>query len=267
MTNYRVTGMSCAACSSRVEKAVRAVEGVESCAVNLLTGSMTVEGTASAEQVISAVQAAGYGASSADGGKKTSAKMASGSEREEKNLKGRLVSSLGFLAVLMYVSMGHVMWGWPLPDFLGRNPMTVGLIELLLTAAVLVINGKFFVNGVKGVLHKAPNMDTLVALGSASAFGYITFELFRMGDFLLDGNPAAAGHLLHGWYFESAAMILALILVGKTLEARAKGKTTDALEGLMNLAPKTATVIRGEQEIVLPVEQVQKGDLFLVRPG
>ena len=267
MKKYRVTGMNCAACSSRVEKAVSGVDGVRSCAVNLLTGSMTVEGDVPEERIVFAVQAAGYGAFPEGDSKKPSAKAASGSEREERSLKLRLICSLGFLATLMYVSMGFGMWGWPLPSLLAKNSLSVGLIQMILSAAVLVINQKYFINGCKGVFHGAPNMDTLVSLGSASAFGYSLFELFRMGEFLLRGDLAAARHGLHGLYFESAAMILTLILVGKTLEARAKGKTTDALEGLMNLAPKTATVLRGDAEVILPVEQVRAGDVFLVRPG
>lgn len=267
MKTYKVTGMSCAACSARVEKAVSAVEGVSACTVNLLTNSMTVEGSASAESVIAAVEAAGYGAA-VDGGKREeSAKAVSGTEKAEKTLVARLISSVVFLVLLMYISMGHVMWGFPLPDIISRNPMTLGLLELLLTVAIMVINQKFFISGIKGLLHRAPNMDTLVALGSAAAFLYSTYLLFDMANKMYLGDIGMAMHCLHGLYFESAAMILTLITVGKMLEARAKGKTTDALEALMKLSPKNATVIRDGKETVIPIEQVRRGDVFLVRPG
>ncbi|MBO5222246.1 MAG: heavy metal translocating P-type ATPase [Clostridia bacterium] len=267
MKKYNVTGMSCAACSTRVEKAVSALRGVDSCSVNLLTGSMTVEGSVSSEEVISAVVGAGYGAEEAGAAGKVSANRASGGEQAEKMLITRLVSSVILLLGLMYVSMGHVMWHWPLPEVLRHNPMTIGLIQLMLTLAVMVINQKFFINGFKGLLRRSPNMDTLVALGSFSAFGYSLWELFAMGEALYGGDIEGARHGLHGLYFESAAMILALITVGKMLEARAKGKTTDALESLMNLSPKTATVLRNGEEVVIPAEQVRRGDVFLLRPG
>ena len=267
MQKFNVTGMSCAACSARVEKAVSALEEVSACSVNLLTNSMTVEGSASDETIIAAVTAAGYGASVAGGKKEVSAKAASGTERAEKNLVARLVSSLVFLAVLMYVSMGHVMWGFPLPSFLSENPMILGLTELLLTGIIMVINQKFFVSGFRGLIHRAPNMDTLVAIGAGAAFVYSTYVLFDMSGALLAGNLEAAKHCLHELYYESAGTILALITVGKMLEARAKGKTTDALQALMQLSPKTATVIREGKELTVPVESLQKGDIFLVRPG
>ncbi|MBQ7836938.1 MAG: heavy metal translocating P-type ATPase [Clostridia bacterium] len=267
MEKYKVTGMSCAACSARVEKAVSGLEGVDVCSVNLLTSSMTVEGSVSAETVIAAVEAAGYGASLETGKKEVSAKEKSGAEKEEKNLIARLVASVAILAVLMYVSMGYAMWGWPLPNVIARNPMTVALIQMILSASVMIINQKFFVNGARGLWHRAPNMDTLVALGSGASFGYSTYAVFKIGDMLLAGDISGAEHMLHGLYFESAAMILALITVGKMLEARAKGKTTDALEALMKLSPQTATVIRDGKETVISIENVVKGDVFIVRPG
>lgn len=267
MGKYNITGMSCAACSARVEKAVSAVAGVDVCSVNLLTNSMTVEGNATTDAIIAAVVAAGYGATLATEQKQVSVKKASGTEKAEKTLIVRLVSSIAFLVVLMYVSMGHTMWGWPLPDIVSRNPLIIALLQMMLAAIVMVINQKFFINGIKGVIHRAPNMDTLIALGSGAAFVYSTFIVFSMANEMGLGNVEAARHLLHELYFESAAMILALITVGKMLEARAKGKTTDALESLMKLSPKTATVIRDGKEMVIQIEDVQRGDVFLVRPG
>ena len=268
MQQYNVTGMSCAACSARVEKAVSAVEGVASCSVSLLTNSMGVEGTASPQAIIAAVESAGYGAS-LKGAQTPSVSDAEDAlvDRETPILRRRLAASLGFLLVLMYVSMGGVMWGWPLPSFLSGNPVAIGLVQLLLSAIVMVINQKFFINGFKGLLHRAPNMDTLVALGSAASFVYSTYALFAMSGRMAAGDASGAAHYLHEFYFESAAMILALITVGKMLEARSKGKTTDALKSLMKLAPKTAVLERVGQEITVPIEQVRKGDVFLVRPG
>ncbi len=259
--------MSCAACSARVEKAVSAVEGVDVCTVNLLTNSMTVDGSASAETIIAAVENAGYGASLDAPNQGQSAKQASGAEKSEKTLVARLVSSVIFLAVLMYISMGHTMWGFPLPEIMSRNPLIIAISQMILAATVMIINQKFFINGTKGIIHKAPNMDTLVALGSAASFGYSTFIVFSMANEMFLGNADAVHEMLHELYFESAAMILALITVGKMLEAKAKGKTTDALESLMKLAPKTATVIKDGKETVVPIENVQRGDLFIVRPG
>lgn len=271
MEQYTVTGMSCAACSARVEKAVSEVPGVASCSVSLLTNSMGVEGTAAAEDIISAVQNAGYGASIKGKTKDKSSRSASDEEalkdKETPVLKRRLVASLGFLLVLMYFSMGHMMWGWPLPAYFEDNLVAQGLIQLLLTAIVMVINQKFFVSGFKSLLHRAPNMDALVALGATAAFGYSTFALFAMTDAQVRGDANAVMHYMHELYFESAAMILALITLGKMLEARSKGKTTDALKGLMKLASKTATVLRDDAEVTIPIEQVAKGDLFVVRPG
>ncbi len=275
---YTVSGMSCAACVARVEKAVGTVEGVTGCTVSLLTNSMTVEGNADPVAVASAVSRAGYGAipkeeqaaqGSAASGHATPARAAEDAlaDRESPKLLRRLVWSLGFLLLLMYISMGHVMWNFPLPAVLAGNPMALGLLQLLLTGAVMVINQKFFVNGVKGILHLAPNMDTLVALGSAAAFGYSTYVLFDMSAALTAGNMSAARHGLHGLYFESAAMILSLVTVGKLLEARAKGKTTNALRSLMALAPETATVLRDGGEVTVPVSEVRRGDRFVVRPG
>ena len=270
MEQYTVTGMSCAACSARVEKAVSAVPGVTSCSVSLLTNSMGVEGTASAEAVVSAVQAAGYGASLK--GASSCAPTAAAQEdaladRETPALKRRLIASLGFLLALMYVSMGHMMWGWPLPACLADNHVAMGLLQMLLTIAVMVINQKFFINGFRSLLHGAPNMDTLVALGAAASFGYSTYALFAMTGAQVRGDAAAVMQYMHEFYFESAAMILALITVGKMLEARSKGKTTDALRSLMKLAPQTATLVRGGQEIAVPIAQVRRGDVFVVRPG
>ena len=269
MKRYNVTGMSCAACSARVEKAVASVEGVTLCSVNLLTNSMNVEGTAEASAVIAAVTDAGYGASLQTEGndRPTSAKPNTPEDKDTSALKGRLFSSLAFLAILMYVSMGHVMWGFPLPSALAENPLAIALLQMLLAAIVMIINQKFFINGTKGVLHGAPNMDTLVAMGSGASFAYSTYVLFAMTASQIAGDTEAVIHGLHDLYFESAAMILTLITVGKTLEARAKGKTTDALASLMNLAPKTATLLKDGAETVVPIENVRKGDLFLVRPG
>ena len=269
MEQYTVTGMSCAACSARVEKAVSGVEGVSSCSVNLLTNSMGVEGSASPEAIIAAVEAAGYGAA-----RKGAAKAVSPSaeedalrDRDTPVLKRRLLSSLGFLLVLMCISMGHAMWGFPLPAFLDGNPVALGLMELLLAATVMLINKKFFTSGLRGLLHGAPNMDTLVALGSGVSFAYSTVALFAMTAAVQRGDAAGAHALLHDLYFESAAMILTLITVGKMLEARSKGKTTDALKSLMRLAPQTACVERGGKEVSVPIDEVVRGDVFLVRPG
>ena len=273
MEQYIVTGMSCAACSSRVEKAVSKVPGVTSCSVSLLTNSMGVEGTASEQEIIKAVADAGYGASKkGEGAAKTQSSSASAGEdmlkdRTTPALKKRLIASLGFLIVLMYFSMGHMMWGWPVPGFMKDNHVMMGLLQMLLTIAVMVINQKFFISGFKGLLHRAPNMDTLVALGSGASFVYSTYALFAMTDAQMHGDMDAVMSYMHDFYFESAAMILALITVGKMLEARSKGKTTDALKGLMKLAPKTAVVIRGEKEVQVSIEQVQKGDCFVVKPG
>ena len=270
MVQYNVTGMSCAACSARVEKAVSKVPGVTSCAVSLLTNSMGVEGSASSTAIISAVQEAGYGASLKGAG--NAAPSASDAEaqledHETPKLKRRLIWSLGFLIVLMYFSMGHMMWGWPLPAFYDGNHVAMGLTQLLLTVIIMVINQRFFISGYKSLWYRAPNMDTLVALGATAAFVYSTYALFAMTDAQVKGDSAAVMDYMMDFYFESAAMILTLITVGKMLEARSKGKTTDALKGLMKLAPKTATVIRDGAEAVIPVEQVRKDDVFAVRPG
>ena len=272
MKQYTVTGMSCAACSSRVEKAVSKVPGVTACSVSLLTNSMGVEGDVPPETVIHAVEDAGYGASLKGQGTAAQAQSASEAEdalkdRETPVLKHRLIASLGFLAVLMYMSMGHMMWGWPLPHFMDGNHVAIGLLQLLLAGIIMVINQKFFISGFKGLLHRAPNMDTLVALGSGASFIYSTYALFAMTDAQLKGNDTAVMSYMHEFYFESAAMILALITVGKMLEARSKGKTTDALTGLMKLAPKTAVIIRDGVETKVPIEEVKKGDVFVVRPG
>ena len=273
MEQYTVTGMSCAACSSRVEKAVSKVPGVTSCSVSLLTNSMGVEGTAASADIIKAVQDAGYGASVKGAGKEGSVKAQSLDaeealkDHETPVLKRRLWYSVGFLIVLMYFSMGHMMWGWPLPAFFDGNHVAMGLIQLILTAIVMVINQKFFISGFKSLWHKAPNMDTLVALGSMAAFVYSTYALFAMTDAQVKGNADAVMSYMHEFYFESAAMILTLITVGKMLEARSKGKTTDALKSLMKLAPKTAVVVRDGEEVTVGIEQVQKGDVFVVRPG
>ena len=273
MEQYTVTGMSCAACSSRVEKAVSGVPGVTACSVSLLTNSMGVEGTAAAADIIKAVQDAGYGASVKGAGKEGSVQAQSLDaeealkDHETPVLKRRLWYSVGFLIVLMYFSMGHMMWGWPLPAFFDGNHVAMGLIQLILTAIVMVINQKFFISGFKSLWHKAPNMDTLVALGSMAAFVYSTYALFAMTDAQVKGNADAVMSYMHEFYFESAAMILTLITVGKMLEARSKGKTTDALKSLMKLAPKTAVVVRDGEEVTVGIEQVQKGDVFVVRPG
>ena len=270
MKQYNVTGMSCAACSARVEKAVGKVPGVTSCSVSLLTNSMGVEGTASPEAVIKAVREAGYGASE-KGAAKQSASMAENEKALEDHatpaLKRRLLWSVGFLIVLMYFSMGHMMWGWPLPHFYDDNHVAMGLTQLLLTVIIMVINQKFFISGFKSLWHRAPNMDTLVALGATAAFAYSTYALFAMTGAQVRGDMDAVMDYMMDFYFESAAMILTLITVGKMLEARSKGKTTDALKSLMKLAPKTATVVRDGQEMTVPVEQVQKDDVFVVRPG
>ena len=270
MEQYTVTGMSCAACSARVEKAVSAVPGVTSCSVSLLTNSMGVEGTATPDAVISAVQAAGYGASlkgAAQSAPSIAEQEDALADHETPVLKRRLIASLGFLIVLMYFSMGHMMWGWPLPSFFDSNHVAMGLIQMLLTIAVMVINQKFFINGFKSLFHGAPNMDTLVALGATASFGYSTYALFAMTGAQVHGDAAAVMSYMHEFYFESAAMILALITVGKMLEARSKGKTTDALKSLMKLAPQTATLIRNGQEVTVPIAQVKRGDVFVVRPG
>lgn len=269
MEQYHVTGMTCAACSARVEKAVSSVEGVDSCAVNLLTNSMNVEGTADYTAVISAVEKAGYGASLKNAKENNTPSLKTNTLKniETPILKRRLFASLIFLIALMYISMGYVMWGFPLPKILSENPLAIGLLQMLLSAAVMVINQKFFINGVKGLFRGSPNMDTLVAIGSGASFLYSTCVLFSMTSLQMNGNTEAVSHGLHDFYFESAAMILTLITVGKMLEARAKGKTTDALVGLMNLAPKTATVFLDGKEISVPAENVRKGDIFLVRPG
>ena len=273
MIQYIVTGMSCAACSARVEKAVSKVPGVTSCSVSLLTNSMGVEGTATEQEIIKAVKDAGYGASKkGEGAAKAQPAQALAGEdmlkdRETPVLKRRLIASVGFLIVLMYFSMGHMMWGWPVPGFMKDNHVMMGLLQMLLTITVMVINQKFFISGFKGLIHRVPNMDTLVALGSGASFVYSTYALFAMTDAQMHGDMDAVMSYMHDFYFESAAMILALITVGKMLEARSKGKTTDALKGLMKFAPKTAVVIRGEKEVQVSIEQVQKGDCFVVKPG
>ena len=287
MRKYEVTGMSCAACSARVEKAVGALEGVTSCSVSLLTNTMSIEGNADEDRIIQAVKAAGYGVALPTREKEkadTSSSQEALEDRETPRLKKRLWSSIGFLVVLMYISMGALMWSWPLPDRLLTNPMAIGLAQLGLTTVIMVINRKFFISGLRGLLHKAPNMDTLVALGAGAAYGYSLYALFAMSEALVQGHLEHAAHYLHELYFESAAMILTLITVGKMLEARAKGKTTDALKGLMKLAPKTAVIlVRPKddteawesaedsfahwQEQEIPVEQVGLGDIFVVRPG
>ena len=271
MEQYNVTGMSCAACSARVEKAVKKVPGVTSCSVSLLTNSMGVEGTASPAAILSAVQEAGYGASpknaSASKASDASADLDALADRETPKLKRRLIASLGFLLVLMYFSMGHMMWGWPLPRWFDGNHIAMGLVQLLLAGIVMVINQKFFINGFKGLIHGAPNMDTLVALGSMASFVWSIYALFAMTRAQVDGNDELVMHYMMEFYFESAAMILTLITVGKMLEARSKGKTTDALKSLMKLAPKTATLVRDGAEVTVAIADVQKGDVFVVRPG
>ncbi len=272
MAQYNVTGMSCAACAAHVEKAVNKVGGVSACSVSLLTNSMNVEGTATPEQIIAAVESAGYGASVKGG--HSSGKTRAFAEQEESLkdretpvLKKRLIVSLVFLLILMYFSMGHMMWNWPVPAFFADNHVAMGLLELLLTAIIMVINQKFFISGYKGLFHGAPNMDTLVALGSSAAFVYSTYALFAMTDAQMKGDTAAVMGYMNDIYFESSAMILTLITIGKLLESYSKGRTTDALKSLMKLAPKTAVILRVDEEITVPVEQVQIGDLFVVRPG
>lgn len=269
MEQYHITGMSCAACSARIEKEVSKVDGVTTCSVNLLTNSMGVEGTASEQAIIAAVEHAGYGATKESGQQEREGARQENSlaDRETPVLLRRLIASVCFLLVLMYISMGHTMWNFPLPVFLAHNPVALGLIQLLLTICIMIINQKFFVSGVKALLHRAPNMDTLVAMGSGAAFVYSTYALFVMTAAQAEGDQALAMQYMHEFYFESAAMILTLITVGKTLESYSKGKTTNALKSLMGLAPQNATVERGGTETVVPVEQVRQGDVFLVRPG
>ena len=269
MEQYNVTGMSCAACSARVEKAVSKVEGVTSCSVSLLTNSMGVKGTASPDAIIDAVTKAGYGASlkGGDTAQTASPDKSALEDHDTPVLKKRLIASVGFLAVLMYVSMGHMMWNWPLPSFFNGNHIAMGLVQMLLTIIIMVINRKFFVSGFQSLLHRSPNMDTLVALGSGAAFVYSTYALFAMTDAQVKGNMDAVMNYMHEFYFESAAMILTLITVGKMLEAHSKGKTTDALKGLMDLSPKTAVLLRSGKEVTVPIEQVHKGNQFVVRPG
>ena len=272
MEQYNVTGMSCAACSARVEKAVSKVQGVTSCSVSLLTNSMGVEGTAAASEIIAAVEEAGYGAS-VKGAKTENREASRGAEedmlkdKETPKLRRRLIASLCFLIPLMYFSMGHMMWGWPVPEFFADNHMAMGILQLLLTTIVMVINQKFFISGFRGLIHRAPNMDTLVALGSGASYGYSLYALFAMSDALTRGDMEGVMSFLHEFYFESAAMILTLITVGKMLEARSKGRITDALKSLMKLAPKTATILRNGQEAEVSIDQVRKGDVFVVRPG
>ncbi|MBR4079506.1 MAG: heavy metal translocating P-type ATPase [Christensenellaceae bacterium] len=270
MKQFNVTGMSCAACSARVEKAVSGLSGVTECSVNLLMNSMMVDGAASEQEIIAAVEAAGYGASVKGSGAQSKSPSAALDDLEDKQTPAmirRLIVSIVLTAVLMYFSMGHMMWGWPLPKFFDGNHIAVGIVQLILSAAVMVVNQRFFISGFKGVLNKAPNMDTLISMGSAAAFVYSTYALFAMTGAQAAGNAEAAMEFMHELYFESAAMILTLITVGKTLEARSKGKTTDALKSLMQLAPKTATVIRDGIEQTIPAEQVRKGEIFVVRPG
>lgn len=267
MKKYQVRGMTCAACSARVEKAVNAVDGVEKCSVSLLTNSMGVEGSAKPEEIIKAVVDAGYEASE-EGATKTSTQNASMLEdTETPKLKKRLIYSLGFLIVLMYISMGHTMWGWPIPLWLSENPIAIGLSQLILAGIVMVINQKFFISGFKGLLNRAPNMDTLVSMGSMASFVWSVYVVFVMSAVLVSGDIEGARMYQHEFYFESAAMILTLITVGKMLETKSKGRTTDALKGLMMLEPKTATVLRNDEEVSVPIEEVQKGDIFVVKPG
>jgi Cu2+-exporting ATPase len=267
MKKFNVTGMSCAACSSRVEKAVSKVNGVKSVSVSLLTNSMGVEGSASDESIIAAVEKAGYGASVAGGEKKQSAENEQLKDKDTPVLMHRLIASVGFLAVLMYISMGHMMWGWPLPAFFADNHIAMGLAQLLLCVIIMVINQKFFINGFKGLIHRSPNMDTLVALGSGASFVYSVYALFAMTDAQVKGNADLVMSYMHEFYFESAAMILTLITVGKMLEAHSKGKTTNALKALLNLAPKKATLLIDGKETEVTVDKVKKGDVFVVRPG
>lgn len=267
MKKFNVTGMSCAACSSRVEKAVSKVEGVQSCSVSLLTNSMGVEGSASDESIIAAVEKAGYGASVAGAEKKQSAETDQLKDKDTPVLMHRLIASVGFLVMLMYISMGHMMWGWPLPAFFADNHIAMGLVQLLLCVIIMVINQKFFINGFKGLIHRSPNMDTLVALGSGASFVYSVYALFAMTDAQVKGNADLVMSYMHEFYFESAAMILTLITVGKMLEAHSKGKTTNALKALLNLAPKKATLLIDGKETEVTVDKVKKGDVFVVRPG
>lgn len=267
MKKFNVTGMSCAACSSRVEKAVSKVEGVQSCSVSLLTNSMGVEGSASDESIIAAVEKAGYGASVAGAEKKQSAETDQLKDKDTPVLMHRLIASVGFLVVLMYISMGHMMWGWPLPAFLADNQIAMGLAQLLLCVIIMVINQKFFISGFKGLIHRSPNMDTLVALGSGASFVYSVYALFAMTDAQVKGNAELVMSYMHEFYFESAAMILTLITVGKMLEAHSKGKTTNALKALLNLAPQKATLLIDGKETEVTVDKVKKGDVFVVRPG
>ena len=269
MTQYNVTGMSCAACSSRVEKAVSKVGGVTACSVSLLTNSMGVEGDASPQDIINAVKKAGYGASLKERGKAASAEAERGGDNgtSEDSLKARLIWSVAFLLILMYFSMGHMMWGWPLPSFYEDNHIAMGLTQLLLTSVIMVINQRFFISGYKSLWHRAPNMDTLVALGATAAFVYSTYALFAMTDAQVKNDMNGVMTYMMDFYYESAAMILTLITVGKMLEAHSKGKTTSALKGLMNLSPKTAVILKNNEEITVPIERVQKDDIFIVRPG
>ena len=270
MEQYKVTGMSCAACQARVEKAVSAVDGVESCAVSLLTNSMGVEGSARPEDIIAAVEAAGYGASikgGSEGGTRASDADDSLKDTETPIMKKRLIASVALLLPLMYVSMGHMLWDWPLPRFLDGNHVAMGLYQLLLSGLVLVINQKFFISGFRGLIHRSPNMDTLVALGATASYGYSVAALFGMTGAVLDGSDERIMYFMNQFYFEAAAMILTLITVGKMLEARSKGKTTSALKGLMDLSPKTAVIMRNGTEVTVPIEKVKVGDRFVVRPG
>ena len=267
LRQYIITGMSCSACSARIEKAVSAVDGVTSCSVSLLTNTMGVEGSASDSEIISAVESAGYGASVKGASAEKSNDNDELADRQTPILKKRLINSVVFLVILMYFSMGHMMWGWPLPHYFDGNHLAMGLVQLLLTVAVMIINADFFKNGFKSLFGGSPNMDTLVALGSSAAFVYSTYALFAMSDAYVKGNNALAASYMHEFYFESAAMILTLITVGKMLEAHSKGKTTSALKSLMSLSPKTATVVRGGKEAVVSVEEVRAGDEFVVRPG
>ncbi|MBQ8955176.1 MAG: heavy metal translocating P-type ATPase, partial [Clostridia bacterium] len=270
MEQYNVTGMSCAACSARVEKAVSNVPGVTSCSVSLLTNSMGVEGTASPQAIISAVERAGYGASVKRAEAAASAASADEEalkDRETPVLKKRLIASIVLLIPLMYLSMGHMMWGWPLPGWFDGNHVAMGLVQMIFAALIMVINQKFFISGFRSLIHRAPNMDTLVALGSGVSFAWSTYVLFAMTRAVVDGNSEAVMGYMMDFYFESAAMILTLITVGKMLEARSKGRTTDALKGLMKLAPKTAVLLRDSAEVEVPISQVKRGDVFVVRPG
>ena len=270
MEQYTVTGMSCAACSTRVEKAVSKVSGVTSCSVSLLTNSMGVEGTASEEEIIAAVEAAGYHAQRKQLEETKNRKQPDeelSNQQEIKGLRQRFIASMCFLLPLVYLSMGAMMWGWPIPSILKGNHLAMGLLQLLFTTVVMIINQKFFISGFKALYHKAPNMDTLVALGSSASYGYSVYILFAMTHAQTIGDVKAVMGYMHDFYFESAAMILTLITLGKMLEAYSKGKTTDALKGLMKLAPKTAVILENGKEKEVPIEQVKKGDTFVVRPG